>query len=92
MVGTDSRKNVITLTGGTPGPHSLHTSAEAPGAGPTPSPAASWRAPSPLGPLCPIQHRQPMRDSQRFCPEPTGIPFITPPWADTFSPVTERKQ
>ena len=49
MVGTVSRKNVITLTGGTPGPCCLHTSTEPHGDGLSPSPTDAWRALPPAG-------------------------------------------
>ena len=49
MVGTVSRKNVITLTGGTPGPCRLHTSTKPHGDGLSPSPTDAWRVLPPAG-------------------------------------------
>lgn len=49
MVGTVSRENVITLTGGAPGPCRLHTSTEPHGDGLSPGPTDAWRALPPAG-------------------------------------------
>lgn len=52
MVGIVSRKNVITLTGGAPGPRRLHTSTDPHKDGLSPSPTAAWRALPAGGPRC----------------------------------------
>lgn len=49
MVGTVSRKNVITLTGDAPGPCRSHTSTEPHRDGLSPGPTDAWRALPPAG-------------------------------------------